>query len=104
MQAGGAKAGVQVRFQYEDIDRIVNSVPMIKHISPEAGKQANVAADNRSYQLFVDGVSTGMQGIRKLVPEAGRFFNDEDYMQRAARGCDRQRGEDETLLRTFCSR
>ena len=83
LQAGGAKAGAEVRFQYEDIDRLVNSVPMIRHISPEAGKQVMVAADNRSYQLSVDGVSTGMQDIRKLRPELGRFFTDEDYMQHA---------------------
>jgi len=81
LQAGGAKAGVVVRFEYEDIDRLVNSVPMIRHITPEVGKNVNVSVDNRSYQLFVDGVSTGMQGIRKLQPEVGRFFNDEDYMQ-----------------------
>jgi putative ABC transport system permease protein len=83
MQAGGAKAGVEVRFQYEDLDRIVNSVPMIKHITPEVGKTVMVSADNRSYQLFVDGVSTGMQGIRKLRADEGRFFNDEDYLQHA---------------------
>jgi putative ABC transport system permease protein len=82
-QAGGAKAGVQVRFQYEDIDRLVNSVPMIKHISPDVGKRANVQADVRSYQMPVSGVSTGMIEIRKLVTVAGRFFNDEDYIQRA---------------------
>jgi putative ABC transport system permease protein len=82
-QAGGAKAGVQVRFTYDDIDRLVNSVPMIKHISPEAGKRANVQADNRSYAMPVSGVSTGMIDIRKLRPEMGRFFNEEDYIQRA---------------------
>jgi putative ABC transport system permease protein len=82
-QAGGAKAGVQVRFQYDDIDRLVNSVPMIKHISPEVGKQANVQAENRSYQLPVSGVNTGMIDIRKLRAEFGRFFNEEDYIQRA---------------------
>src|SRR2546423_13843000 len=49
LQAGGAKAGVQVRFEYADIDRLVNSVPMIRHISPESGKQVTVSADNRSY-------------------------------------------------------
>jgi putative ABC transport system permease protein len=81
LQAGGAKAGAEVRFQYEDIDRLVNSVPMIRHISPEVGKNVTAAADNRSYQLFVDGVSTGMVGIRKLRTETGRFFNDEDYVQ-----------------------
>ncbi len=36
LQAGGAKAGVQIRFEQEDIERLVNSVPMIRHISPEA--------------------------------------------------------------------
>ena len=83
LQAGGAKAGVEVRFEQEDIERLVNSVPMIRHISPEAFKNATIAWENRSYQMPVDGVSTGMQDIRKLEPEMGRFFNQEDYMQRA---------------------
>jgi putative ABC transport system permease protein len=83
LQAGGAKAGVEVRFEHEDLDRLVNSVPMIRHISPDSSKNCIVASDNRSYSMPVDGVSTGMQGIRKLDPAMGRFFNDEDYMQRA---------------------
>ena len=83
LQAGGAKAGVEIRFEKEDIDRLVNSVPMIRHISPEAFKRCTVAWENRSDQLPVDGVAVGMQDIRKLVPEAGRFFNQEDYVQRA---------------------
>ena len=81
-QAGGAKAGVQVRFTYDDIDRLVNAVPMIKHVSPEVGKRANVAYENRSYPMPVSGVNTGMIDIRKLRPEMGRFFNEEDYIQR----------------------
>ena len=33
-QAGGDKAGVQVRFTLDDVDRVSNSVPGIVHISP----------------------------------------------------------------------
>ena len=33
-QAGGDKAGVQVRFTMEDVDRLSNCVPGIEHISP----------------------------------------------------------------------
>lgn len=83
LQAGGAKAGVEVRFTYDDIDRIVNSVPMVKHISPEVGKRVTVQAENRSDTMRVIGVNTGMVAIRRLRPEVGRFFNEEDYIQRA---------------------
>ena len=33
-QAGGDKAGVQVRFTLDDVDRVSNSVPGVFHISP----------------------------------------------------------------------
>src|SRR5260221_3747116 len=42
MQAGGTKAGTPIRFTLEDIDRIATGVPLVRQISPEAGKQGNV--------------------------------------------------------------
>src|SRR5437667_19647 len=54
-QAGGSKAGTQVRLQMDDIDRLVNGVPLITHISPHAGKQATVSFENRSFQFPVNG-------------------------------------------------
>jgi putative ABC transport system permease protein len=82
-QAGGAKAGTQVRLQMDDIDRLVNAVPLIKHISPDANKQSTVSFENRSFQFPVSGNNSGIQRIRNLAPDMGRFFNETDDAQRA---------------------
>src|SRR6185312_15475881 len=82
-QAGGSKAGTQVRLQLDDVDRLVNAVPLIKHISPDAGKQSTVSYENRSFQFPVSGNNSGIQRIRNLSPEMGRFFNETDDDQRA---------------------
>jgi putative ABC transport system permease protein len=83
MQAGGAKAGVQIRFQVDDVDRLANSVPLIKHITPDVDRQMTVQADNRSYSFPVGGFYPNIQNIRVLKPEMGRFFNEEDNLQHA---------------------
>src|ERR1700739_964827 len=40
MQAGGQKAGAQLRLTLEDVDLLVGDVPQIMHITPEVGKDA----------------------------------------------------------------
>src|SRR6195256_1651595 len=42
MQAGGSKAGIPIRLQLEDIDRIANGVPMAHFISPESSKDSPI--------------------------------------------------------------
>src|SRR6059058_1775515 len=60
-QAGGSKAGTQIRLQMDDIDRLVNAVPLITHISPQAGKQGNISFENRSFQFRVEAENSGIQ-------------------------------------------
>ena len=83
MQAGGNKAGVQIRFTEEDVQRVAQNVPQITHITPEANKQSNVAYDNRTYSLLVQGDYPNVQRIRKEEIEFGRFYNEEDMIQKA---------------------
>jgi putative ABC transport system permease protein len=83
LQAGGAKAGTQIRFTMDDVDRISSMVALVKHVSPEAFLQANVQQENRSYQLSVDGFNAEGQSIRALKLEEGRFYTLEDETQRA---------------------
>ena len=83
LQAGGAKAGTEVRFTMEDVDRIASMVPLVKHVSPEAGVQANVQHDNRTFQMPVDGFNSNGQSIRALKVEEGRFYNTQDEAQRS---------------------
>jgi putative ABC transport system permease protein len=84
MQAGGSKAGVQVRLQLEDVERISTGVPLVKHISPMAElNNASVQKDVRNFQWDVDGVYPAFQDIRSMEVDRGRFFNQEELLGRS---------------------
>src|SRR5262249_673492 len=83
LQAGGAKAGTEVRFTMDDVDRIGSMGALVHHVSPSGFMQGNVQYDNRSYQLPVDGFNSYVQSIRALKLDEGRFYNPEDEVQRA---------------------
>ncbi|MBX6359819.1 ABC transporter permease [Pseudacidobacterium ailaaui] len=81
-QAGGTKAGVQVRFTQDDVDRLWNTVPNLQHISPMLSKQVSVANDLHSYTWWVNGYRPEIQEIMRLDIDSGRFFTDLDDQQR----------------------
>ncbi|MEO8726356.1 MAG: ABC transporter permease [Acidobacteriaceae bacterium] len=83
LQAGGSKAGVEVRLNEDDVDKLANSVPAIRHISPEVSDTYPVQADNRSYNFTVSGDYASVAQIRALVLDAGSFFTREDNQTKA---------------------
>ena len=83
MQAGGQKAGVQLRITLDDVDLLATNVPQITHITPSCSKQATVQYDTRSYTMSVNGEYPNTFSIRALSLDQGRFYNPEDEMQRA---------------------
>jgi putative ABC transport system permease protein len=83
MQAGGQKAGTAVRFTLADVETLTSTLPQITHISPEVGKQANVQYDNRTYVIYTSGNYPNAVSIRALNVEQGRFYNQEDQLQRS---------------------
>jgi putative ABC transport system permease protein len=83
MQAGGQKAGVPIRFTDEDVEALTTNLPQITHITPEAGKQASIQYDTRSFTFSVTGNNPDVSSIRALKLEQGRFYNMEDQIQRA---------------------
>ena len=83
MQAGGQKAGVPVRITLDDVDTLTTNLPQISHITPDAGKQANIQYDTRTYSFNVTGEYPNAVSIRALTVAQGRFYNLEDQMQRA---------------------
>jgi len=83
MQAGGQKAGAQVRFTLEDVDTLTTNIPQITHITPEVDKQCNVSFDTRTYNLDVTGDYSNVDSVRALKLAAGRFYNAQDEAQRA---------------------
>jgi putative ABC transport system permease protein len=81
-QAGGKKAGVQVRFQIADVDLIAGSVPGLLHISPEVSKDVTVQNDTHSYTWSVSGSYPAIADVHKLALDYGRFFAENDLEQR----------------------
>jgi len=80
LEAGGNKAGVQIRFTNEDIELLQNVVPLIRHISRDSDKQSTVISGARSFTFPVDGVDPPAGAIWNLEIEQGRFLNDEDNL------------------------
>jgi putative ABC transport system permease protein len=83
MQAGGQKAGAQVRFTLDDIDTLTTNLPQITHITPEVDKQCNIQFDTRTFTFDVTGDYPNVDSVRALKLGPGRFFNMQDQLQRA---------------------
>jgi putative ABC transport system permease protein len=83
MQAGGQKAGMQIRFTLDDVDTLTTNLPQITHITPEVDKQCNIQFDTRTFTFDVTGDYANVDSIRALKLGPGRFFNMQDQMQRA---------------------
>ncbi|HEY1271788.1 MAG TPA: ABC transporter permease [Terriglobales bacterium] len=77
-QAGGNKAGVQIRFTNEDIELLRNVAPMIRHISRQSDKDATVQSGARSFTFSVTGIDPSIESIWNLEMQTGRFLNDAD--------------------------
>lgn len=82
-QAGGSKAGVQVRFQMDDVERIQETVPGVIHVSPFVWKQVPVQNDLHTYTWEVDGITPELASIQKMTIEEGRFLSQDDMLRRA---------------------
>jgi putative ABC transport system permease protein len=82
-QAGGDKAGVQVRLTLEDVDRVSAALPEITHISPTEYQDVTVQDDLHTYTWTVLGSRAPYADIIKLSPDQGRFFNGAEDQQRA---------------------
>ena len=81
-QAGGKKAGVQVKLQLADVDLIENSVPGVLHVVPEVSKQVSVQNDTHSYSWWVSGSYPLVTEVQKLDVDYGRFYSEKDLEQR----------------------
>jgi putative ABC transport system permease protein len=82
-QAGGDKAGVQVRFTQDDVDLLANSVPGMVHITPTVNKDVPVQDELHTYTWTVNGVLPVAEEVMHLPVETGRFFNGAEESERA---------------------
>ncbi len=82
-QAGGQKAGTQIKFTIEDVDRIVAAAPLVNRITPLEQKTVSVQRDVRTYDLPINGVYPNMFRILALNLAEGRLLNEDDEASRA---------------------
>jgi putative ABC transport system permease protein len=82
-QAGGSKAGVQVRLTQDDVERIQETVPGMLRVSPFVAKTVPVRNELHSYSWEVDGITPELQSIQKMELAEGRLLTQTDVQQRA---------------------
>ena len=86
LQAGGAKAGSEIRLKIADVDYVRNEVPMVKGVTPIFDKQNGVPIqhDTRTFtNLFLTGVYPVFQRIRSFDVAVGRGLSDQDQLEHA---------------------
>ena len=80
-QAGGNKAGVQIRFTNDDVELLRNNIPLARHVVRMSQKDCTVQNANRSFTFPVMGLDSAIEDIWNLEVDQGRFLNDADNMQ-----------------------
>jgi putative ABC transport system permease protein len=85
LQAGGSKAGSEIRLQIADVEYIRNEVPMAKGVTPIFDKQGTtIQHDTRTFtNLFLTGVYPVYERIRGFSVATGRGLNEDDEAQHA---------------------
>ena len=86
LQAGGSKAGSQVRLKLADVEYVRNEVPMIKGVTPIFDKQngATIQHDTRTFtNLFLTGVYPVYERIRHFDVATGRGLSEQDQAEHA---------------------
>jgi putative ABC transport system permease protein len=78
LQAGGTKAGTQIRLTRDDLEYLRAEVPMLTRISPEVDKQSLVAFGTRSGSYNIHGIYSDYEKIRALEIGEGAFFGEQD--------------------------
>ena len=78
LQAGGNKAGSEVRLTMNDLDYVRAEVPFLKRVSPEVAKQASVAYGTRSSNFQVSGVYANYARMRRMEFAEGSPFSEAD--------------------------
>ncbi len=82
-QAGGSKAGVQVRLQLDDVEHLQETVPGIIHATPVVWKTVTVSNDLHTFSWEVDGIKPELQEIQNMEVAQGRGISAADVQSRA---------------------
>src|SRR5262249_54404931 len=77
LQAGGTKAGTEVRLTIQDLENLRAEVPFLKRSSPESNKQGLAAYGQRSATYTIRGAYASYRACRHFDISEGSFFDDQ---------------------------
>lgn len=85
MRRGGVaqQAGEGTRLTRDDANAIKNQVPFIHNVGPYVNGRGQVGYLNKNWNTELLGATPNYTEIRAAVPNIGRFFTEEENMQRA---------------------
>jgi putative ABC transport system permease protein len=81
-QAGGERAGKEVRFEQEDADWVKAQSPLIKRVTLETVRFEGISHDERLSESATRGVFPEYGEMRNEVPSDGRWISAEDIEER----------------------
>src|SRR3984893_8329512 len=81
-QAGGERAGKQVRFEQEDADWVKAQSPLVKRVTLETVQFKGISHEQRLSQTAIRGVYPEYGDMRNEVPIEGRWISSEDIEER----------------------
>ncbi len=81
-QAGGERAGKEVRFEQEDADWVKAQSPLIKRVTLETVRFEGISHDERLSESATRGVFPEYGKMRNEVPSEGRWISAEDVEER----------------------
>jgi putative ABC transport system permease protein len=81
-QAGGERAGKEVRFEQEDADWVKAQSPLIKRVTMETVRWKGVSHEERVSDTATRGVYPEYGEMRNEVPTEGRWITPEDIAER----------------------
>ena len=82
-QAGGSKAGVQVRLTREDVERIQETVPGVIETAPTVDKTVPVSNELHQFSWDVQGITPELEAIQRMDVAEGRALTEGDLQTRA---------------------
>jgi len=81
-QAGGERAGKEVRFEQEDADWVKAQSPLIKRVTMETVRWKGISHEERVSDTATRGVYPEYGEMRNEVPTKGRWITPEDIAER----------------------
>ncbi|MGO9201699.1 MAG: ABC transporter permease [Limisphaerales bacterium] len=84
LQAGGQRAGRDIRFRYQDVEAIRQECPLVRHVAAELESSLPVRSRYNSGAFSTHGISPIYQQIRSMNLASGRLISEADMRQAQA--------------------